>query len=149
MNDERASPPVTWAEPVAEKRGCSAPRRDECVTAYMPDAQWDLLQQSLKAHTTNGSEADVATSVVVEAGVLVRSPPASCRHCCSCASYRSPTVCGLDPSLAALLFGLATHTAMQRTLDGSMIANSARVAALKAASDPHAEPPQRDQERAS
>ena len=47
--------------------------RDECVTAYMPQSQWDLLQQSLKAHSPNGSEADVATSVVVEAGVLVRA----------------------------------------------------------------------------
>jgi len=40
----------------------------------MPDPQWDLLQQSLRAHNANGSEADVATSVIVEAGVLVRTP---------------------------------------------------------------------------
>ena len=39
----------------------------------MPDPQWDLLQQSLRAHNANGSETDVATSVVVEAGVLVRT----------------------------------------------------------------------------
>ena len=39
----------------------------------MPQSQWDLLQQSLKAHSPNASE-DVATSVVVEAGVLVRPP---------------------------------------------------------------------------
>ena len=65
-----ASPPVTIGRGPEATTSCS--RRDECVTAYMPDPQWDLLQQSLRAHNANGSEADVATSVIVEAGVLVR-----------------------------------------------------------------------------
>ena len=66
-----ASPPVTFGRGAEATTSC--PRRDECVTAYMPDPQWDLLQQSLRAHNANGSEADVATSVIVEAGVLVRT----------------------------------------------------------------------------
>lgn len=44
---------------------------DECVAAYVPDHQWELLQQSLKEHTVGAVQADVATDVVVEAGLLV------------------------------------------------------------------------------
>lgn len=55
--------------------------RDECVAAYVPDHQWDLLQQSLKEHKEGVVQADVATDVVVEAGLLVRS----CLH-----PYESP-----------------------------------------------------------
>lgn len=44
----------------------------ECVSTYMPDAQWDILQQSLTAHSEPGQhQADVATFLVIEAGVLV------------------------------------------------------------------------------
>mmetsp|Transcript_14133 Transcript_14133/g.42658 ORF Transcript_14133/g.42658 Transcript_14133/m.42658 type:complete len:290 (+) Transcript_14133:354-1223(+) len=45
---------------------------DECVTARLPDAQWDLVLQSLRASGTNESQLHtVPAAVVVEAGVLV------------------------------------------------------------------------------
>ena len=50
----------------------SVRRRDECVAAYVPDHQWELLQQSLKEHNQVAVQADVPTDVVVEAGLLVR-----------------------------------------------------------------------------
>ena len=49
--------------------------RDECVTAYMPDHQWDLLQQSLAAHSNGTDARQIPTAVVVEAGILVCCPP--------------------------------------------------------------------------
>ena len=49
------------------------------MAAYVPDHQWELLQQSLKEHHPVGPEgaahADVPTDVVVEAGILVRTTP--------------------------------------------------------------------------
>ena len=48
-------------------------RRDECVAAYVPDHQWELLQQSLREHNQVAVQADVPTDVVVEAGLLVRN----------------------------------------------------------------------------
>ncbi len=50
--------------------------RDECVTARLPDAQWDLVLQSLRASGTNESQLHtIPAAVVVEAGLLVWAPP--------------------------------------------------------------------------
>lgn len=45
---------------------------DECVTTEVPDAQWELVVQSLRASGTNESQINaVPTAVTVEAGILV------------------------------------------------------------------------------
>lgn len=44
---------------------------DECVSAYMPDHQWDLLQHSLSSHDNGTDPGQVPTAVFVEAGILV------------------------------------------------------------------------------
>lgn len=53
---------------------CSYPYcRDECVTAHLPDQQWELILQSLQASGNNDSQLNnIPAAVVVEAGVLVR-----------------------------------------------------------------------------
>lgn len=46
--------------------------RDECVTAHIPDQQWELILQSLRASGNNESQLNnIPAAVVVEAGVLV------------------------------------------------------------------------------
>ncbi len=46
------------------------------MTARLPDSQWDLVMQSLRASGTNDSQLHaVPTAVVVEAGLMVRPPP--------------------------------------------------------------------------
>lgn len=53
--------------------------RDECVTAHLPDQQWELVLQSLRASGNNESQLNnIPAAVVVEAGVLV-----SRRWCCA------------------------------------------------------------------
>jgi hypothetical protein len=45
---------------------------DECVTAHLPDQQWELILQSLRASGNNESQLNnIPAAVVVEAGVLV------------------------------------------------------------------------------
>ncbi len=48
--------------------------RDECVSAHLPDQQWELVLQSLRASGNNESQLhNIPAAVVVEAGILVRT----------------------------------------------------------------------------
>ena len=49
--------------------------RDECVSAYVPDHQWQLLQQSLREHEHGAAHGELPAEVVLEAGLLVRAAP--------------------------------------------------------------------------
>ena len=44
------------------------------MTAHLPDQQWDLILQSLRASGNNESQLNnIPAAVVVEAGILVRA----------------------------------------------------------------------------
>ena len=53
--------------------------RDECVTAHLPDQQWELILQSLRTSGSNESQLNnIPAAVVVEAGVLVSTCAQTC-----------------------------------------------------------------------